>query len=214
MLNANFTMCFMDVVQLAPDVLDVIQMSTTSRTDALISMLHAVYDNKEISAETIPEFKIFLRMKFDEHKDYYEELLDTYETAVDWAAGESATLSDVTGGSKTVEYTPRAKYTTTDTHVFGDSEKTVHTDLPRYSSAQNYPTSEDSLAHTGTNTVTRVSEGTDGKDTTGEQTAGTLSRTSTRTNPIIQKKKALELLRNVYREFAERFNACFLDLYM
>lgn len=213
MLNAEFTMCFMDVIKLAPDTLENIQMSTPSRTSALVSMLHATYDNREISAETIPEFKLFIEMKFNQHKAYYEEVLDIYEASINWADGEKVVLNDVTGGSKTVEYTPRAKYTTTDTFVPLESSTNTHYDLPRSDTSENRPSTKDVTERGGSNTNTRVSVGTEGKDTTAEGTTGSLSRTSTRVNAVEQKKKALSLLRNVYLEFAEKFGACFLDIY-
>ena len=213
MLNANFTMCFKDVTILAPDIMDNLTMSTESRTNSLHSMLHAVYDNKEISGETIPEFQLFLEMKFKQYKDYYEELLDIYESQINWQGGEILTIEDDTTNTRTRVYTPRAEYRTEETFEPSVTTTTTNYDLPRSASTENHPTTKSTTSPSGSNVSTTYTGGTSGTDTTADSDTGSLSRESSRVNLVEQKRKMLDLLRNVYKEFADKFRACFLDLY-
>lgn len=213
MLNANFTICFKDAVEIAPDIMNVIVMSTESRTSSLRDMLHAVYDIKEISGETIPEFKVFLQTKFNQYKQYYEELLDVYESQINWQGGEILNIEDNTTNNRSKVYTPRAAYRSEDWAQPGVTTITTNYDLPRSASTENHPTSKTVTNPMGESRSTHYTQGIEGTDTTADNDSGTLSRESTRVNLVEQKKKMMNMLRNIYKEFADKFNACFLDLY-
>lgn len=94
MLNAVYTMCYMDVLAECPTLLENIVWDTPEHTDKLKEMLYAKYFNKEISGETIGEQKLFMEQKFIQYRDYYTEMLEAYETSIEWLDGEITTYSE------------------------------------------------------------------------------------------------------------------------
>lgn len=208
-LQANYTMCYADVLTLCPDLLDNIVWDTTEHTTKLKEMLYAKYFNWEIAGETIQEFRLFMETKFQQYADYYAELLNAYEEEFDWKDGDVET--DAYGISKgnTREFTPRTKYRETVTP--GVVSTTDNYDLPRSASSENRPSSRSVSTPSG-NSVTET-EGLEGKDTTTD--AGNESHTGTRkhANLVKQRQWYLDSIRNVYAEFAEKFAVCFCNLF-
>lgn len=209
MLNANYTICYKDVLEIAPDILDNIVWDTTEHTTKLKDMIYSKFFNYEISGETIQEFKLFMEAKFNQYKDYYAELLRTYEVSFDWRDGdvEIEDLETVTDGTK--DFTPRTKYreTTTPGVVVTNEDY----DLPRSSSSENHPSGKTVSTPTGTNIV--ETEGLDGKDTTKDDITVTGDNTRKRVNLVKQRKWYMESIRNVYEEFADKFEPCFCQLF-
>ena len=188
MLNAKYTMCYHDVLQLYPDVVEGVLLDTPARTKALRDMIYAKFFNWEIAGETIPEFKLFLTTKCNQYAAYYIEMLDGYEIEFDWKKGYQT--SDTTEGSHDVTktFTPRAKYE--ETTEPGVTMTTEDYDLPRSTATESRPSSKSVSTPSGSTTVT--TEGVDGNDTTRD--AGTDSTTTTRTgvNLVEQRKKYLD----------------------
>ena len=82
-LNSAYTMTLDDALKIDDTLLSDIQMSTSQRTEKLIEHIMAQWGIYEIAGETLQEFKVFIKYKFLEYKEYYEKLLDVYETELD-----------------------------------------------------------------------------------------------------------------------------------
>lgn len=209
MLNAVYTMCYKDALELSPDIVSGIVWDSDEHTEKLLDMIYSKFFNYEISGETLNEQRLFMEAKFNEYKDYYAEMLAAYESEIQWLDGVISTevSSDTTSNTKV--FTPRSGYTTTETPAVTNETSTF--DLPRSTASENRPSSKTVSTPTGTNTSTTV--GTSGEDTTSD--SGNASKNITRKsgNPIEQKKEYLKLIRSVYSEFADKFKPCFLTLF-
>lgn len=209
MMYAKYTMCLIDAIAEKPDLMDGISLSTTTRTNALKNMIMAMFWNYEISGETLQEEASYLKYTCDEWKHYYEELLDAYERGFDWAVGE-VTYSAVSGtDTKEDVFTPRAQYSSTT-----EGERADHTelyDLPRSSPTIDRPTRKDDGSVTNTSTTTNG--GVDGSDTRSVE--GSMSSTArvTKGDMIELRKRYIETIRDVTKEFAGKFKKCFLMLF-
>ena len=230
MLHADYTMCYMDALVLSPDLIAGIQWDTPEHTKKLTDMIYSKFFNYEISGETIQEQKIFMTAKFNEYKDYYAELLNTYETEINWLDGivttasynesgsESSSTSEVVDGS--IVETPRA--TIESKTERGITTTTDNYDLPRTASTENRPSSRE-IVTPGSGSDTVTTKGKDGQNTTTNDTTTTTTKSGTSANEhtrnvkvadaIERKKKYMELLRSVYSEFADKFKPCFLTMF-
>lgn len=122
MLDAKYTETFLDFQANNPSMLErVIVMSTTERSNKLIEMLKAKYNIYEIACPNESLFVQYLKDTFNEHKDYYEELLDTYDKKYD--------IDDLNKRIVESEITPNLVE--------------EHIDLPRTSPAVEKPTTKD-----------------------------------------------------------------------
>lgn len=211
MLNAQFTMCFKDVYTEAPNVLDGIVMSTTTRTTQLVDMLKAKYDVYEISGETIPEFQLFLTNTFNQWVSYYEQMLDAYEEEFDWKLGDVETPNITYGNDTTRVVTPRVKTRTTNTE--GIVTTTEDYDLPRSTTTENRPSSKTVVTPSAGQNITE-NESIAGTDTIHDEGERTETGTRARVNLVQQREKFLKTIRNLYAEFADKFKPCFLDMYL
>lgn len=108
MLNALYTLCYKDALEIDPTLIDGINWDTVEHTNKLKEMIYAKYFNYEISGETIGEQKIFMEQKFNQYKDYYAEMLAAYETSIAWLDGE------ITSHSEESEFAESGSETTTD----------------------------------------------------------------------------------------------------
>lgn len=162
MLNAIYTMCYKDVLEVCPTLLDQIVWDTPEHTEKLKEMLYSKYFNYEISGETIGEEKLFLTEKFNEYKDYYAEMLGAYETSIEWLDGEITSYSEESSfsedGSETTSDDSSLTHGHTETDSGTDTNKvereitetttiqrteevtTTRYDLPRSSSSENHAT--------------------------------------------------------------------------
>lgn len=120
--DPRYTETFLQFQENNPTALEnIIVMSTTDRSNALISMLKAKYNVYEISAPNEALFIQYLKDTFNEYKDYYEELLDTYDKKYD--------IDDLNKRIVESEITPDLVE--------------EHIDLPRSSATNNIPTTID-----------------------------------------------------------------------
>lgn len=72
-------------------------MSTEERSEKLRLAIASMWNAYEISGETIGEFKMFMIDTFNEHKQYYEEMLTAYEKEFDYSDATKRTVT--TSGS-------------------------------------------------------------------------------------------------------------------
>ena len=127
MLNAIYTLCYKDALEVDPTLLDGIIWDTTEHTKKLKEMLYAKYFNYEISGETIGEQKIFMTQKFNQYKDYYSEMLDAYETSIAWLDGEITSHSEEASFGETATETTDDSTELTHGHTEENSGSDVNT---------------------------------------------------------------------------------------
>lgn len=189
LMNAVYTMSYMDALTIKPTLLDNIVWDTDEHTQKLKDMLYSKFYNWEISGETLQEFQLFLEAKFNQYKDYYAELLSAYETQIDFLEGNKVTRSaTITDDGENVS-TPRAEITS------------ENYDLPRTTASQERPSSK------------TISKGTNGTDKLEIDNERTIEDTTMGGNVIDLKRKYMDLLRSIYAEFADKFKPCFIDLF-
>lgn len=83
-LKPTTTETFLEFQENNPNALeDILVMSTTDRTNKLVEMVKSMWNVYEISAPSEALFVQYLKDTFNEHKDYYEEVLDTYDKKYD-----------------------------------------------------------------------------------------------------------------------------------
>lgn len=208
-LNAVYTMCFKDALEIAPDLMDDIVWDNGEHTMKLRDMIYSKFYNYEIAGETLPEQRLFMKTKFDAYKDYFLEYINAYETEITWLDGIISSETGSNSGTKNKTFTPRASYTTTTTP--GVVTTTDEYDLPRSEATNNRPSSRVVSTPSGSNTSTTTGIG--GNDITLDTDSSSHSITKKSGNPIEQKASYMQLLRSVYSEFADKFKACFITLY-
>lgn len=172
---------------------DNIVLSTTERSTMLKDAIRAMWGVWEIGGETIGEFEEFMLETLNEHKHYYEQMLDGYDREYDYETG----LSDVTTSTTTGETDSTGNSATT--------EKGIHVDLPNKQidadDIYKYPDSGDST-DTNINTTDNVTS----------KSTGEIIRTYN-ARYLDLKRAYLNQVRDLYREYAERFSECFVHLF-
>lgn len=137
--------------------------------------------------------------------------------------------------TKTIEYEDTSKETITNEEIV--DETTTNYDLPRKITSENTPSSKserdatidtngsdditksgnesEKLSGTDTRKIDTSTQDTETRkgDTTKEETKNKTIITKGQENVIDLKKKYMELLRNVYLDFVEKFEPCFLSLF-
>ena len=77
---ARYTMSFLEFrTENEEALLEVFDDWSEARVNNLCKMLGALYDNYEISGETVGEELMFLGQVFNQHQGYYSELLNKYD---------------------------------------------------------------------------------------------------------------------------------------
>lgn len=190
---AKYTQVFADVLVDEPTILDNLQLDTEAHTASFRTMLKAKYYNYEISGETIGAFKEMLEMRFNQYKDYYIEFLKAYETKIDMLDGRKTTRTYTETKTRTASGESKGTNETNETY----------TDLPRSDSTKERPTSK-------TNSV--ASPTSNYKDNVQDTNTREAVMTGMDTQADL-KKKYIELIRNVYEEFADSMKPCFLTLF-
>lgn len=179
-----------------------IVLDTPAHSQKLQEMIMNKYALWEIQGETIAEEKLLLKRCNDRHKDYFIEMLTWYETAINFLDGVKTTTSvtDDTvkdeSGKSLGEYEERL--ITEDKHY----------DLPRMSASENRPSSLD--RH----------EPVDGSNTNSNdwENSGTVTKTVETLikggkSVIDLKREYQALIKNLYEEFANKFEPCFIRLW-
>ena len=170
-----------------------IVMSTPERSAMLKDAIRAMWGVWEIGGETIGEFQEFMLETLNEHRHYYEQMLDGYDREYDYETGISDTTTSTTTGESD------------STGTSATNDKGIHVDLPNKQIDANdiyrYPDSGDSN-ETSTNTT----------DSTTSKTTGEITRTYN-ARYLDLKRAYLNQVKDLYREYAERFSDCFVHLF-
>lgn len=235
------TITLHDALEIDATLLDFMTLSTPAQTTKFKNMFIARYDIYELGGETIPLSKRFLKNKFDEYKDYYQELIDDYENKITYLNGivstEQLSYSDSgngsvnKSGSKSLTDDTTKSGTNTINDTINKSESNGINkdliDLPNKTVSSNYVSKKDNTTETkqGSQQDAFSQATQDIFSNTKEETsqdahtyldAKSGSKTISRTgdvNILEQKIKYQKYLRNIYLEFAERFKECFCLLY-
>lgn len=185
MLWTATSITLLDALKVEPTLLDDLDFGNEARTEKFNKIFKARYNTKSIAGETIELFKIYIDDTFNQYVDYYNELLDIYEEQLNYNDGIKATrIHRDTGDSQ-------------DTNNSHSENRII--DLPNSSTTGEY----------------------DSQKTKNETNSGlhneyskTISETVTGgVNVVDQRKKALEFIRNLYLEFADKFKDCFAFVY-
>lgn len=106
---AKYTEIFDDYLKRFPNTLkDIIKLDTEEKSNKLIEMIYNKWYNYEVGGETPYEFEMFLKGVFNKYKDYYSELLNAYETSINWIDGitESEDFENNTIGENDINRLP------------------------------------------------------------------------------------------------------------
>jgi hypothetical protein len=176
-----------------PTLLDNLQMSTTAQTTMFKDIFKARWNIYECAGFSIAEFKKFIENKFKSWLPYYQELIDDYENRITYQDGI------VNSEIHSETYTADGSVDKTDTA----SRNNVYTELPNKVTNKEYPSNKDD---TNENLVSQQSyEDSHSKGLTITRTGDV--------NILEQKIKYQKYLRNIYLEFANKFDVCFVLLY-
>lgn len=172
-------------------------LSTFSNSDDLYKHFISKYRYYEIADEDETVFLQLVTDVFDEHKDYYTKLLNSY--LVDMDISELTTKTSMRDDSSSGTKTSTGSSTTGNVHKEYDlPNKTINpTDENGYLTAKdtNDGTASVSDSETHSNTYGSSNTSTDNKDF------------------IRLKKEYLAHVRDIYEEFTDRFYDCFLHVY-
>ena len=185
MLWTVTSITLLDALKVDPTLLDDFDFGDTSRNTKFNKIFKARYNTKSIAGETIELFKIYINDTFNQYVDYYNELLDIYETQLNYQDGIKTTRIHRDSGDS-------------QDNVNSSSENRV-IDLPNASTEGEYDTEK---------TKNTTSSGLH------NEYSKTISETLTGgVNVVDQRKKTLEYIRNLYLEFADKFKDCFAFVY-
>lgn len=193
---SDFAVCTMtlhDALKCDPEMLDFISLRTPEQTTKFTEMFKARWDIYEIGGETIELSKRFFANRFNQYKEYYQELIDDYENRINYLNGVIVTETH------SENYSADGSIGKTDSAT----RNNTYTDLPNRTTVNNYATNKDETSESIVTSQTYE----DAHDKTL-----TISRNGD-VNILDQKIKYQKYLRNVYLEFAERFKDCFALIY-
>lgn len=160
-------------------------LSTVDRTNKFKNMFIACYDTKSLCSEVIETFKLYIKNKFNEYKDYYEDLLDIYERQLDYDKGiviqRTHNDNGGSGGSSS------------------SGSETSNIELPNRTTSGEYVS--DKVKGKSNQSYSENYE-----KHIGEKVEGNV-------NVIDQREKALKFVRSIYRNFVNEFSDCFACVY-
>ena len=82
-----------DAIKLVPTLLDDFELDTEEQTNKFIEVFRAKWDLYDIGGETIELFKSFIDNRFKLKKEYYQQLLNEYETEFNYLDGRKTTTA-------------------------------------------------------------------------------------------------------------------------
>lgn len=198
---SRFTMTYQEVVDLDTTIPELMSFGDDTKDKAIRDMVMDMYWNWEIAGETIGEFKNMLQHSFNTVKDYYNELIDAYQTKIDMLDGRKTVITrDTTNTDKKTE-------TTASTTHGSNTNDALFYDLPRSTTSENRPSTKTDKASSTDNsgTATFTADNVKNIDATITTIGGE--------NVIKLKKDYMKLIRNVYYDCAMELRKCFLDLF-
>lgn len=212
---------------------------------SLYNVFMSIWRYYEISDSDEDVFIQMLTDVYNEHKNYYKEVVTNYIKAYDYSTNNKRVMSRIDSSTRTNSNTRTEDLSNTrtedlsNTHVEDLSnsvtgstanDKTEY-DLPNkvvtpltndgYATGKTKDSGSNSSTSTGDNTVTDTGDNTvtnTGDNTITDEGETSVSYTSTITHTynnefLDLKKKYMEQIRNVYREFSEKFSDCFIHLF-
>lgn len=186
---AEYTIQLRDVLTLRPTLLDNFQLKTQEQTDKFKEIFIAMWSIYEISGETIDEFSVYIDNVFKCYKDYYQELIDTYETKINFLDGKKISIS----------YNEQINIDS-DLNREGYNEDKIY-GLPNKVTSVDYLTAKErNDVDTNENYVESNVKNRSIETTGGESV-------------ISLKREYLALVRNLYTEFSKEFQKCFITMY-
>lgn len=175
----------LDALEFEPTLLEHFDFGNETRNTMFKKVFVGRYGTKSIAGETVQLFKTYIDTTFDEFVDYYNSVLDVYEKELNYDEGIKITRKHVDNGSG--EDTSNSG--STDTYI----------DLP------NRPT-QNEYASNKTNRNGNASSSNSYEKEINETVTGGV-------NVVEQREKAIKFLRNIYLEFANKFEDCFACIY-
>lgn len=202
-------MTYQEVVALDATIPEVLDFGDDTKNKAIRDMVMDMYWNWEIAGETIGEFRGMLAHSFGVIKDYYNEIIDAYQTKINMLDGRK-TVTKIDSTNKNEEnYTNKFENTSKTTGDGGSTDKIY--DLPRSTTSENRPSGLTENRHDSAsdNTASGTTTSNGGKTSTKDDTI-----TITGGENVIQlKKEYLKLIKNIYKECANNLQKCFLDIF-
>lgn len=185
MLWTMTSITLLDALKIEPTLLDDFDFGNANRNEKFNKIFKAMYNTKSLAGETIELFKIYIDDTFNEFVDYYNELLDIYETQLNYSDGIKATrIHRDTGDSQ-------------DTANFSNENKVI--DLPNSTTEGEY--------------ITEKTKNTNNSGLHNEYSKTISESITGGVNVIDQREKMLKYIRSLYIEFAEKFKDCFAFVY-
>lgn len=175
----------LEALQYNPDLLEHFDFNNANRTSMFKKIFTAHYNTKSIAGETVELFKVYIDNKFDEFVDYYNEMLNIYERELSYDDGIVVTREHVDEG----DGSDSSESDSTDRFV----------DLPNRSTEGEYDSQRTIRNGNSSNSNEYHKE-------INETVKGGV-------NVIEQREKALKFVRNIYLEFANKFEDCFACIY-
>ena len=189
---ALYTKLFSTFLAENPNFLsNTIVMSTTDKSNALISAIKARWNIYEISdtdgtsdGSGDLDFKEYFKETFDRFKAYYEEMISNYSKAYDYAVGNKKTNTSHTANAGT--------------GTSSDSDTETGFALPNKLGGAEYPSTKKTISATGNS----------GTNMTSDSNYETIYN-----DEFIQlKNEYMAQIRDLYYEFAGQFAPCFIHL--
>lgn len=197
--KANYTKLYKDISQASKDAIDAIflQHFSFSIPLSLYTVFESMWRFYEICDADEEVFVKCIHDVYNEHCNYYRELYINYTKEYDYMLGNKRTME---------RHDAAHSEHSSDNADSGTGSKTGY-DLPN--KVVN-PTTADGYATEKTvDTAQNEAHETGERDSTYDSTV-----THTYDNEILDlKKKYLEQIRNIYREFSSKFSDCFLHLF-
>ena len=206
---AKYTMTYQEVVALDATIPEVLSFGDDIKDKSIRDMVMDMYWNYEIAGETIGEFRNMLAHRFGTIRDYYNELIDAYQTKIDMLDGRK-TVTTVDGTDKTTE-SGKNDYSNNGTTGSDSSGETLRYDLPRSSSTENRPSGK-------TSDTSNVDSSSSSSGNANFSSDKRVDRDKTITikggeSVIKLKKEYMAIIKNVYKECASNLQKCFLDIF-
>ena len=189
----QFEMTFDEVFVEDPNIFQNFIFTHLEQKIKFMAMFTARWGIYDVAGSSIEEFKKFIYKKYLTLIDYYQELINDYEQKITYLNGI------VSSETHTREYDGNGSVTKNGS----GTDNSTYSELPNKTTAGTYPTNkrEDS------NSYNDLSSYVDARDETI-----TITKNGD-VNILDQKIKYQKYLRNVYLEFVNKFDECFILVY-
>lgn len=187
------TMTLKDAIDRDEHFLDFLSLGTSAQTTALKNMFIAVWDIYELGGETMYFTQRMMINKFNSIKEYYQNLINAYETQLDYQDGIKSIVQFDVGDRGSVQRSGSDTYQNENQKI----------DLPNRSTTGEYISNKDK--DNGSTTYGKREEYIDVKDHK--------TTTTGNVNVIEQREKYLKYLRNIYYEMVYEFKPCFAMIF-